>query len=565
MSLAAPSSKRAGDDHDEGDKGDGRRVAQKMVAGSSSGQQPEGQGFELPPALRLTADPTKLKPEQLLEYISGMTHLRYARDLMKVFAAEEISADVFQMRQLWLTVRKVSSDEMMGHGQKPSGFKQILEGVATMHDLCQKLEQTKASAMYRYVSMVFFDYVMLLYIDSDMRDIADAKIAERSFKAKHKANPTRNNSNKLEMVRSHELDFDKLFNFLTKFLTEVASPRGPASRLIPTMESQRHEDPSIPQADREQINLIKIDKGTQAMGLDRIAGYTKEKSLLNNAINEVINTPHLTERAGTSNGVLLFGPPGTGKTSMTTLVAGGFDKCTVYRAFCSQLFSKWVGGPERTVKALFAVANENRPAVIIFDEIDALCSNRESDDGGGTKRFAAELLQQMTAYTGVVVIGTTNLPWVMDSAFERRFSNHIHVGLPDRKTRYELFKLILDSYLNVLGEAEFGRLADNTEHYSGSLIRTIVTNTAREVASQARKVTHFRKIKFKGRDCYVVCSPSDRGAEKRTYESVSQQLEPGPLTLRMLRDTIEHGHGLKRPDQETVMKCLQWDRQNGRG
>ena len=565
MSSATPTGKRTGDERDDGDKGDGRRVAQKTVAGSSSGQQPGVQRFELPPALRLTADPTKLKPEQLLDHINGFTRLRYSRDLLKVFAAEGIDAEIFEMRELWFIVRKASSDEMMGHRQKPSGFKQILEGVSTMLDLRQKLEQTKEPAMYRYVSMILFDYIMLMYIDADQADVADAKIVERSFKAGHKVKPNRNNSNRLEMVRSHELDFDKLFNSLSQSLIEVASPRGPASRLIPTIESQRYEDPSISQADRDEISLIKINKGSQAMGIDRIAGYIETKELLDNAINEVINTPHLTARAGTSNGVLLYGPPGTGKTSMATLIAGGSDKCTVYRASCSQLFSKWVGGPERTVKALFAVANENRPAVIIFDEVDALCSSRESDDSGGTKRFASELLQKMTDYTGVVVVGTTNLPWILDAAFLRRFSNHIHVGLPDRKTRYELFKLILDSYLHVLRDEDLKRLAENTERYSGSLIRTIITNTAREVASQARKVTHFRKIKFKGREIYIVCSPSDKGAEKRSYESVSNYLEPGPLTLRMLRDTIEYGHGLQRPDQDIVKKCLQWDPRGGRG
>ena len=563
MSSATPSGKRTGDEHDEGDKGDGRRVAQKTVAGSSSGQQPRYQSLELQPPLQLTVDAAKLKPEQLLDHINGFTRLRYARDLMRVFVAEEIDPEIFQMRQLWLAVRKLSTHEMMGHGQKPSGFKQILDGVVTMHDLRQKLEQTQERAMYRYVSMVLFDYIMLMYIDADQKDVADAKIAERT---KHKARPNRINADRLGMVRSHELDFDNLFNSLSIFLAEAASPRGPASRLIPTMESQRHEeDPSVSQVERDEISHIKIDKDTQAVGIDRIAGYTETKGLLDNAINEVINTPHLTARAGTSNGVLLYGPPGTGKTSMASLIAGGFDRCTVYRASCSQLFSKWVGGPERKVKALFAVANENRPAVIIFDEIDALCSSRESDDGGGTKRFTSELLQKMTAYPGVVVIGTTNLPWVMDSAFMRRFSNHIHVGLPDLKTRYDLFKLILDGYLHVLGEADLRRLADNTEHYSGSLIRTIVTNTAREVASQARKMTHFRKIKFKGRECYIVCSPSNKGAEKRPYEGVSHQLEPGPLTLRMLRDTIEHGDGLQKPDQEIVIKCLQWDRRKSRG
>ena len=561
MFSAASSGKRAGDDRDEGDKGDGRRVAQKTVAGSSSGQQPRYQSLELPPPLQLKANAAKLKPEQLLDNINGLTQLQYARDLMRIFVAEDIDAEIFRMRQLWMNVRKPSTAEMMGHGEKPSNFRQILNGVVTMHDLRQKLEQTREPAMYRYVSMILFDYIMLMYIDADQKDVADAKIVERT---KHKAKPDRINSDKLGMIRRHELGFDVLFNSLSEFLTEAASPQASASRLIPIVENPRREDPSVAQADRDEINLIKVDKGTQAMGVDRIAGYAKAKSLLDNAINEVINTPHLTERAGASNGVLLYGPPGTGKTSMATLVAGEADRCTVYRASCSQLFDRWVGSPERTVKALFAVAHENRPAVIIFDEVDALCKSRDSDESGYSRRFASELLQKMTAYTGVVVVGTTNSPWVMDAAFLRRFSIHIHMGLPDLKTRYDLFKLTLDSYLHVLGDGDLRRLAENTDRFSGGLIRNVVTNTAREVASAARNVSHFRKIKFNGRDCYVVCSPSDKGAEKRLYESVSHYLEPGPLTLRMLRETIEQGHGLQRPDRDIVTKCLQWDSRGGR-
>ena len=275
-----------------------------------------------------------------------------------------------------------------------------------------------------------------------------------------------------------------------------------------------------------------------------------------------IKCPHIAQRAGAPPGVLLYGPPGTGKTNLARSVAMEFPRCTVYQASSGDLFDKWVGSSERNVKALFAVAHENSPAAIILDEVDALCRTRQSgDQAESTLRFSTQLLEAMTSYADVVVIGMTNLPWMLDSAFLRRFNERIHVGLPDLVTRYEMFKLMVNDYLNNLGESDGRELARLTEGFTGSLIRDSIDKICRYLIVEADEATHFRRITFNGKPRYCICSSSHENCEVRSFDSVADKFEPGPLTLNMLKSMVEREKGFKVTNERDVEMCIKWSRE----
>ena len=143
-----------------------------------------------------------------------------------------------------------------------------------------------------------------------------------------------------------------------------------------------------------------------------------------------------------SEGILLFGPPGTGKSLLAKSAAALSTKCTVFKVSSADLIVKWVGESEQNVAFLFAIAAENAPAIIIIDEIESLCQNRQSktESEGSARRVATTFLDKMTEHNNVCIIGTTNLPWQLDPAFVRRFSEKVHVGLPTEDVRLEIIK-----------------------------------------------------------------------------------------------------------------------------
>ncbi|KAF8820425.1 putative transitional endoplasmic reticulum ATPase [Cardiosporidium cionae] len=176
-----------------------------------------------------------------------------------------------------------------------------------------------------------------------------------------------------------------------------------------------------------------------------IGGYKYVKEKLKECVEwpykfrEAFNRLHLNP----PRGILLYGPPGCSKTMMAKAVA-----TESHMNFISikgpEVFSKWVGESERTIRDLFRKARQNAPCVIFFDEIDALGGDRGLSDAGGVgSRVLSQMLNEMDGIgplKEVVIIGATNRPDILDSALMRpgRFDRLIYVPLPDATARYEI-------------------------------------------------------------------------------------------------------------------------------
>lgn len=160
------------------------------------------------------------------------------------------------------------------------------------------------------------------------------------------------------------------------------------------------------------------------------------------------------------------------------------------------MVSKWLGESEKLVKNLFELARQHKPSIIFIDEIDSLCSTRSDSESESARRIKTEFLVQMQGVgndmDGILVLGATNIPWVLDSAIRRRFEKRIYIPLPEEPARLTMFKLHLGSTTHVLTEEDLKVLAKHTEGYSGADISIVVRDALMEPVRKVQSATHFK-------------------------------------------------------------------------
>ncbi|KAK8798690.1 hypothetical protein WA158_007774 [Blastocystis sp. Blastoise] len=190
-------------------------------------------------------------------------------------------------------------------------------------------------------------------------------------------------------------------------------------------------------------------------------------------------------------GILLFGPPGTGKTMLAKAVASE-SNATFFSISSSSLTSKWVGESEKLVRALFSIASKLSPSVIFIDEIDSILCSRSDKENEASRRLKTEFLVQMDGVKSdsnerILLIGATNRPFELDDAVLRRLSKKIYVPLPDDSTRLQLINSILKNEKTKITKQEMTKIIELTEGYSGSDIKQLckeaMMNTVRDIRS----------------------------------------------------------------------------------
>jgi SpoVK/Ycf46/Vps4 family AAA+-type ATPase len=212
---------------------------------------------------------------------------------------------------------------------------------------------------------------------------------------------------------------------------------------------------------------------------EEVVGLDTAKKAIKEAIVYPVQRPDLFP-LGWPRGILLFGPPGCGKTLIAAAVATELD-ATFYSIDAASIMSKWLGEAEQNVAKLFCSArkssNEGKPAIVFVDELDSLMG-QHTNEVGGEIRVRNQFLKEMDGVMDkgkalhVYVIGATNKPWDLDWAFIRRFQKRILVPLPDHPTRLMMLKLYT-SNLTIEQAVDLHELARLSEGFSGSDIRDV--------------------------------------------------------------------------------------------
>jgi vacuolar protein-sorting-associated protein 4 len=214
-----------------------------------------------------------------------------------------------------------------------------------------------------------------------------------------------------------------------------------------------------------------------------IAGLENCQQALREAIVLPMIKPELFTGARKPwSGILLFGPPGCGKTLLAKAAA---TECqaTFFSASSADLLSKWLGESEKLISALFKLARLKAPSLIFIDEIDSVATRRgEGAESGGERRVKTQLLSEIQGIKTshekpLLVLGATNRPWDLDAAMLSRFEKKVYVPLPDLPARAAIFQIHTAGVNSALSDEDFIELGARSEGYSGRDI----SNVCREV------------------------------------------------------------------------------------
>eukprot|EP01062_Namystynia_karyoxenos_P021097 TRINITY_DN179_c0_g2_i1.p1 TRINITY_DN179_c0_g2~~TRINITY_DN179_c0_g2_i1.p1 ORF type:complete len:466 (+),score=149.64 TRINITY_DN179_c0_g2_i1:83-1399(+) len=266
--------------------------------------------------------------------------------------------------------------------------------------------------------------------------------------------------------------------------------------------------------DRKHIEAILndvVDPESIGVRMKDVTGLDASKQHLREAVILPITRPELfSGLREPPKGVLLFGPPGNGKTLLAKAVAAE-SGATFFSISASSLVSKWVGEGEKMVRCLFALAEDLAPSVVFIDEVDSLLGQR-GEDQDYMRRLKTEVLVQMDGvktheHNRVLVLAATNRPQDIDSACLRRFTKRVHIPLPDSEARIAHVRRMAAADSGVrfrLAQADLARLAAKTENYSYSDLTALVKEAAimpvRELGDRALSVDVSKIRPVTGKD-----------------------------------------------------------------
>ncbi|WOH06714.1 hypothetical protein DCAR_0626142 [Daucus carota subsp. sativus] len=317
---------------------------------------------------------------------------------------------------------------------------------------------------------------------------------------------------------------------------------------IPTIESKTEVDKSNPAAKKESENPAPpkmevpdnefekrirpevIPANEIGVTFDDVGSLDETKESLQELVMLPLRRPDLFNGGllKPCRGILLFGPPGTGKTMMAKAIAREAGASFI-NVSMSTITSKWFGEDEKNVRALFTLAAKVSPTIIFVDEVDSMLGQRTRvGEHEAMRKIKNEF---MTHWDGllsksgerILVLAATNRPFDLDEAIIRRFERRIMVGLPSAESREKILRTLLSK--EKVDELDFKELATMTEGYSGSDLKNFCSTAAyrpvRELIKQEREKDMERKRRAEGKN-----SEHDASEKKEETERV--------ITLRPL-------------------------------
>jgi transitional endoplasmic reticulum ATPase len=274
-----------------------------------------------------------------------------------------------------------------------------------------------------------------------------------------------------------------------------------------------------------------------------IVGMEALKRTIRLRIVEPFQNPGLFARFAkkTGGGLLLYGPPGCGKTLVARAIAGELQ-ATFVAVGISDVLNMWIGESERNLAALFEKARANRPAVLFFDELDALAYARSKASSEHTRHLVNEFLNQLDGMSGsnerILVLAATNMPWDVDPAMKRpgRFDKQIFVPPPDEAARAEMFRQKLRAVPTE--SLDYAALARATPHRSGADVDGIVEEAKEAVLGE------------------ILEGGAERPLAQRDLMEAARKAEASTLEwLKTARNLVKYGGDGAYKDVEAYLKA----------
>lgn len=306
--------------------------------------------------------------------------------------------------------------------------------------------------------------------------------------------------------------FQKADDFIKAIDGDIKIERQSTKKKILSSDVQKSE---------KQIKTVSPPHG---QGFAAIAGMEDLKNRLREEVIEPLQSPEEYERYGVTipNGMLLYGPPGCGKTFFAKHFAEevGFNFMCITPA---SLKSRYVNATQENIAQMFKEAEEKAPTIIFVDEMNELVPNRESDVHEMSRSAVNEMLAQMdrTGERGIFIIGATNYPHTIDPAILRagRLDKKYFIGVPDKNARMALFKLYLMKRPYDFG-LDYEKLATLTKNYVSADIQLIVNDASRNALKLHSKITMELLI-----EAIQNTHPSLNSEELKRYDYIHAKME----------------------------------------
>ena len=333
---------------------------------------------------------------------------------------------------------------------------------------------------------------------------------------KNKANQNMNNKDlsidnqkeKIDNKNVNNYNYD--FNALNDNNSNNKNNNNPSPKLRNQNQNDQNKQKSLHDKEEDAMDqkiLSEIMTKNPGVKFSDIIGMNDMKQTLYEIIVVPTIRPDLFTGIRTpQRGILLFGPPGTGKTMIAKAIASECGS-TFFNISASSLTSKWVGESEKTVKSLFKIAYQKVPSIIFIDEIDSILSKRSESENEATKRLKTEFLIQFDGLGSntnarLLVIAATNRPMDLDEALLRRLPKRVYCGPLDEEGRFEFIKKVINRVETDLSDEDIKEIAKMTNDYSNSdlmeLCREAAYKPVRELTNEEiMKLDKFRPINKK--------------------------------------------------------------------